>query len=105
MSKKAEVKEGEWNTEDLDKARLTGGKLPEEGVVIVPEEMTTKEGKNGEFRVVSGTDTDGKECDLVFSSSKLTKIFDAHWAEMKGRKVLVSGRGSGFERNYSVKLV
>lgn len=101
----AELQAGtEWATEDYDKIRLTGGKLPEEGVVIIPNEMETKEGKNGSFRVVRVT-VDGKDGDFVFSSEKLTKIFDAHWAEMKGHKVSVAGRGTGFDRNYTVKLV
>ena len=90
-----EVIEDEWNTEDLDKLRYTAGKLDEMGVVIIPEEMETKDGKNAEGRAV----------DLVFSSAKLTAIFDAHWAEMKGKPINVSGTGISFDRQYKVRMV
>lgn len=95
----------EYRTEDLDKTRYTAGKITEEGIVIIPEEMSTKDGSNGPFRVVAGMDQKGKACDLVFSSAKLTKIFDTHWEELKGKKVLVTGHGVAFERQYAVKLV
>jgi hypothetical protein len=96
---------GAWNTEDLDKTRYTAGRLTEEGIVIIPEEMVQMDGKNGPFKVVKGTDADGKASDLVFSSEKLSKIFTAHWDEMKGNRVKVTGHGVGFDRQYHVALV
>lgn len=98
------VPSGEWQTEDLDKIRLTAGRLDEKGVIIVPLSMETKEGKNGPFRIVRGTQG-GKDADFVFSSEKLSKVFDAHWAEMEGKEVLITGHGLGFERQYHVTLV
>jgi hypothetical protein len=95
---------GEWQTEDLDKIRLTAGRLDEKGVIIIPQTMETKDGKNGPFRIVRGTQG-GKDADLVFSSEKLSKIFDAHWDEMMGKEVLISGHGLGFERQYHVQMV
>jgi len=95
----------EYRTEDEDKQRFTGGTVPEEGIIIIPSEMSTKTGSNGDFRVIKGTTKDGRAMDFVFSSAKLCAIFDKHWAELLNQEVLVSGRGEGFSRNYTVKLV
>jgi hypothetical protein len=95
---------GAWETEDLDKLRYTAGKLDENGIRIVVLSKEQKEGKNGTFTIVRGT-VGGKDADLVFSSEKLTKIFEAHWDEMLGQEVQVSGHGVAFERQYHVALV
>jgi hypothetical protein len=95
--------QNEWSTEDLNKIRVSAGKLTEQGTFFVPKSIEVKDGKNGEFWVVSGETPEGKPMDLTFSSMKLHKIFEDHWEEMEGQCVVLIGKGMGFDREYLVR--
>ena len=103
--KKAEAVMDSWKTEDLNKIRLSAGKLTPEGVVFKANRIEDSEGKHGVFWVVSGINEEAKEVELTFSSQKLHQIFADHWADMEGKFIHVCGNGSGFDREYKVKLV
>lgn len=95
---------GAWDTADLDKLRFTAGKLDEKGIIMKVLAKEQKEGKNGMFTILRGT-VGGRDADFVFSSEKLTKVFNEHWSEIEGKEVHISGRGIAFERQYIVQLV
>ena len=104
MAKTKETEQG-WDTSDLNAIRVSGGKIDESGIRLMPKEVKKMEGKNGTFNVLFATTPEGKALELSYSSAKLSAIIDGHWQEIVGKTILITGQGVNFEREYHVKLV
>lgn len=102
--KKAEAVMDGWATEDLNKGRLSAGKLTEEGTIFTPTAIEESEGKHGVFWVIEGLDKDKKPVELTFSSQKLHQLVVEHWNDMVNKPTLFRGFGQGFDREYHVRL-
>lgn len=93
------------STESLTKKRVTAGKLTEAGEVFTPKALETRVSqKNGEFYVLTGDMNDGRPIEVVFSSEKLHKLLTAHWDGLVGKRLTLSGVGSGYDREYVIEL-
>lgn len=94
------------STESLTKKRVTAGKLTETGETFTPKTLETKVSqKNGEFFVLAGDMDDGRPIEVVFSSEKLHRLLTAHWDELVGKRITMSGAGIGYDREYVIELV
>jgi len=94
------------STESLTKKRVTAGKLTDTGETFIPKTLDTRVSqKNGEFFVLAGDMEDGRPIEVVFSSEKLHRLLTVHWDLLVGKQITLSGRGSGYDREYVIELV
>lgn len=94
-----------WSTEEYDTKATSAGSLTIEGVNFIPDELKEAVGPYGPLKIVVGHKTNGEEFQLMTSSNKLMKMLVAHWEEIRGNEVNISGIGSEFARQYSIRLV
>ncbi len=108
-----------YRTEDEGPMSFSAGKLDERGIVFYLKELNTHESayqdkQTGEikpFYTAEGFDQNGCQVSLAFSSKRLKRVLDKVLAvieeddEMANKLVRISGRGSGFDRNYDVQLI
>lgn len=93
------------NTEDYARYRLAAGKLDETGVTFTFVKVDTVEGEYGEFYRIGGTQEDGEDLIIDFSSSKLKKMLDKNFQTLYGRKIILSARGQKFDREYRIEIL
>jgi hypothetical protein len=94
------------STESLTKKRVTAGKLTDTGETFIPKTIETRVSqKNGEFFVLTGDMEDGRPIEVVFSSEKLHRLLTTHWDRLVGKQITLSGRGSGYDREYVIEMV
>jgi hypothetical protein len=99
-----------FSTEEFNIKAVGCGQLTMEGETFIIDELVDMDGKNGPFMLIKGHRLNGDGCDLMSSSGKLQKTLRKHWEAIDahqeaGGKVNISGIGSEFDREYSVKLV
>jgi hypothetical protein len=107
-AKKTEPKS--FSTEEFNTQAMGCGKLTLEGETFVIDELKDMTGKNGDFLLIKGHRPNGDGFDLMSSSGKLIKSLKKYWNDIKahqeaGGQVNISGIGSEFEREYTIKLV
>lgn|GEM_PF-6347351 len=94
------------STESLTKKRVTAGKLTNAGETFTPRTLETRVSqKNGEFYVLAGDMEDERPIEIVFSSEKLHRLLTTHWDGLVGKRITLSGTGSGYDREYVIELV
>jgi hypothetical protein len=94
-----------WSTEEYDTKATSAGSLTIEGVNFIPDELKDAVGPYGPLKIVIGHKASGEEFQLMTSSNKLMKMLVAHWDEIVGTEVNISGIGSEFARQYSIRPV
>jgi hypothetical protein len=93
------------DTEMLDHERIGGGKLPAEGITLRYLGHKTATGKNGEFMIILGKKDDGTYIDIQTSSGKLQEVVKSNEDYLMNKRLNISGRGTGFERQYTVRVL
>jgi hypothetical protein len=116
-AKTALESEIEYRTEDEGPQSFSAGLLDEKGITFFLESVEAHEGaykdpQTGEprpFYTASGVDANGNPVSLAFGSKRLKKVLDkvltTRGEELVNYMVNISGRGQGFDRNYTIKLV
>ncbi|MDD4972488.1 MAG: hypothetical protein PHT07_23910 [Paludibacter sp.] len=103
-----------YRTEDEGPQSFSAGKLDDEGITFLLENVETHEGayadkQTGDLRpfyTAQGENWEGAPISLAFGSKRLHRVL-IKVLEKEGSPVMVniSGRGQGFDRNYDVKVI
>jgi len=95
----------EFNTESYAREIVKATDISESGMEMIFEGIGINHSEEyGDFNVIYAN-ANGRKITIRFNSEKLAGLVNEHSAEMMNKKIVISGFGSGINRNYKVKLL
>jgi len=83
--------------------RMPGSQIPPEGLEMIFQSLYTEESEKGKRFVMSGT-SKGRETEVVFFSKKLYNLLAKWEKDLRGKRIIITGKGEGVHRDYEIEV-